>query len=85
MKSVDITPLFECKSLTKFEVDRIELTTTVDFPIEDWPEGIRKHRKKIRKISSFTQSSECGFGYQQLRRNVRLLPREMINLERNCN
>lgn len=48
MKSVEITPLYECRSLTNFEVDNIILTMTTDRQIEDWPEGIQKHKKKIR-------------------------------------
>ena len=47
--SLDITPLFECISLTEFTLDRIELTTTMSRPIEDWPKGVRKHKKKFRK------------------------------------
>ena len=50
IESIDITPLYECKSLTDFEIDNVRLLTTVDRPIEDWPEGIRKHRRKIRII-----------------------------------
>ena len=53
MRSVDITPLFECKSLDKLEIDNIQLVTDLDFPIEDWPKGIQKHKRKIRKIDSF--------------------------------
>ena len=47
--SLDVTPLFECKSLTDFPIDKIELTTTLSRPIEDWPEGVRKHAKRFRK------------------------------------
>ncbi|MHA3962303.1 MAG: leucine-rich repeat domain-containing protein [Candidatus Thorarchaeota archaeon SMTZ1-45] len=47
--SLDVTPLFECKSLTEFPIDKIELTTTLSRSIEEWPEGIRKHRKRFRK------------------------------------
>ncbi|MFW9788109.1 MAG: leucine-rich repeat domain-containing protein [Candidatus Thorarchaeota archaeon] len=47
--SLDITPLFECKSLTEFTLDRIELTTTMSRPIEEWPKGVRTHKKKFRK------------------------------------
>lgn len=47
--SLDVTPLFECKSLTDFPIDKIEFTTTLSQPIEDWPEGVRKHRKRFRK------------------------------------
>lgn len=52
IKSIDITPLSECKSLTDFEVDRIDLVTTLELEINDWPEGIRKHRKRIRLVDS---------------------------------
>ncbi len=47
--SLDITPLFECESLTEFPIDNVELTTTISREIEDWPKGVRKHRKKFRK------------------------------------
>ena len=53
MKTVDITPLFECKSLDNLEIDGIQLLTTLDNPIEDWPKGIQKHKRKIRKIDAF--------------------------------
>lgn len=47
--SLDITPLFECRSLTNFAIDKIELTTTLNQPIEDWPKGVWKYRKRFRK------------------------------------
>lgn len=47
--SLDITPLFECTSLTNLQIDNIELTTTIILPIEDWPEGVRKHKKRFRR------------------------------------
>ena len=47
--SLDITPLFECVSLADFQIDNIELTTILSRPIEEWPQGVRKHRKKFRK------------------------------------
>ncbi|MHA1422835.1 MAG: leucine-rich repeat domain-containing protein [Candidatus Thorarchaeota archaeon] len=50
LKSLDITPLFGCSSLTDFSIGRVELTTTLNRKIEVWPEGIRKHRKRIRVI-----------------------------------
>jgi Leucine-rich repeat (LRR) protein len=49
LNSVDITPLFECDKLNLLEIDRITLTTTLNREIEDWPKGVRKHRKKFRK------------------------------------
>lgn len=49
IESLDITPLFECGSLTDFEIDKVELTTTLNREIEDWPIGVRKHRKRFRK------------------------------------
>ena len=52
MESLDITPLFDCKQLTEFEIDRIELTTTLDREIDDWQVGIQKHRRKIRICGS---------------------------------
>ncbi len=45
--SLDVTPLFECKSLTDFPIDKIELTTTLSQAIEDWPEGVRKQKRRI--------------------------------------
>lgn len=47
-ETLDITPLFECEKLTEFNVDKIDLITTIPRDIEDWPKGIRKHKKKIR-------------------------------------
>ena len=52
LKTLDITPLFECHKLSDFEVDSIELTTTLDVGIGTWPEGIRKHKKKVRVLDS---------------------------------
>jgi Leucine-rich repeat (LRR) protein len=52
IRSVDITPLFRCKSLVELEIDRIELATTLDLLIGNWPPGIQKHRKRIRVIDS---------------------------------
>ena len=46
--SLDVTSLFECTSLTNFQIDRIQLTTTLIRDIEEWPEGVRKHRKRFR-------------------------------------
>ncbi len=49
MESLEITPLFNCKQLTEFEIDRIELTTTLDREIDGWAKGVRKHKKRFRK------------------------------------
>ena len=49
--SLDITPLFECELLTEFNIDRIELTTTLMRDVDEWPKGIRKHKKKFRNSS----------------------------------
>jgi hypothetical protein len=46
--TLDITPLFECEKLTEFNVDRIVLTSTLMRDVEEWPMGIRKHKKKFR-------------------------------------
>jgi len=48
LKSIDITPLFGCRALTNFAIGRMELTTTLNRVIGDWPKGIQKHRRKIR-------------------------------------
>jgi hypothetical protein len=47
-ESLDVTPLFDCKSLTNFPIDKIELTSTLKREIEEWPQGVRKHRKRFR-------------------------------------
>jgi Leucine-rich repeat (LRR) protein len=49
LESIDITPLFECDKLDLLEIDRITLTTTLNREIEDWPKGVRKHKKRFRK------------------------------------
>lgn len=49
LESLDITPLFECRDLVDFEIDGIELITSLDREIDQWPEGVRKHRKRFRK------------------------------------
>jgi hypothetical protein len=48
--SLDITPLIECEHLTDFEIGWVDLITTSNREIEDWPKGLRKHRRKFRKI-----------------------------------
>ncbi|MHA2024662.1 MAG: leucine-rich repeat domain-containing protein [Candidatus Thorarchaeota archaeon] len=50
LDSIDITPLFECDKLDLLEIDRITLTTTLNREIEDWPKGVRKHKRRIRKV-----------------------------------
>ncbi len=47
--SLDITPLFDCVSLTDFQIDNIQLTTTLCRDIEEWPKGVRKHKRKFRE------------------------------------
>lgn len=47
LEFVDVTPLFECEKLDLLEIDRIKLTTTLNREVEDWPEGVRKHSKRI--------------------------------------
>ena len=50
IESLDITPLIDCAHLTDFEIDGIDLTTTLIREVEDWPEGVRKHKRRFRKI-----------------------------------
>lgn len=50
LDSVEVSPLFECDKLDLLEIDGIDLTTTLNREIEDWPKGVRKHRRRIRKI-----------------------------------